>query len=370
MAQAAVRQYEEDELLENTKGNQKATKNQQSKEKEIDNKQENSQPNAEDNNKEEDFYHYTVDTKDPDPWLKVHKFKLIALVLLVISAVAGNWFYGNHKLNVQTKAYISDPKLNDLYYIDFRAIQTNLRPTEKYRMAKVADITGDIITLNFSSYFYPQKHELGETIRYAQLRFDKFFQEKRNNYSIKQLQAMIESGAIMLARRPEGNMLDGNLVIPDAAFNTNSSFLPGKKENFAGLEFLKHIKDGNNAQLAFNKFQESAEVGYAEGQVNLAQMYINKVAIEQNIVEKDYIESLAWLKKGALQAYEPAVLKYAIVCQQVESCTVADFYQELVQAGVNIEFATKTYSDRATTKELEKINKEAELRASKRTSNN
>ena len=185
-------------------------------------------------------------------------------------------------------------------------------------MAKVADITGDVVTLNYSSYFYPQKHELGETIRYAQLRFEKFFQEKRHNYSITELQGMVESGAIMLARRPEGNMLDGNLVIPDAAFLSNSVFMPGKKENFAGLEYLKRIGDVNNAQLAFDKFTESAEQGFAQGQVNLAQMYLNKTAIEKGIVEKDLIEALAWFKKGALQAYEPAVLKYSIVCQQVE----------------------------------------------------
>eukprot|EP00487_Bulimina_marginata_P004567 TRINITY_DN21159_c0_g1_i1.p1 TRINITY_DN21159_c0_g1~~TRINITY_DN21159_c0_g1_i1.p1 ORF type:complete len:108 (+),score=23.55 TRINITY_DN21159_c0_g1_i1:50-325(+) len=91
---------------------------------------------------------------------------------------------------------------------------------------------------------------------------------------------MNESGAIFLARRPEGNMLDGNLVVPDKAFTSNTMFMPGKKENFAGLEFLKHINDGNNAQLAFDKFEESAESGFAEGQVNLAQMYLNKYAID------------------------------------------------------------------------------------------
>jgi len=114
----------------------------------------------------------------------------------------------------------------------------------------------------------------------------------------------------------------------------------------------------NNAQLAFDKFQESAELDYAPGQVNLAQMYLNNTAVEKGVIEKDLIEALAWFKKGALQAYEPAVLKYSIVCQQVESCTVADFHQELVKAGVNIEFATKKYTDSATTKRLEKLNQE------------
>lgn len=357
MAQA-VRKYEEDDLLQEAGENQKKPEQQT-----TNNKVEHESTDQNQDDQKEPYYHYTVDTKDPDPWLKVHKFKILGLVLVGIAAVAANWFYVDHKLSVQTQRYISEPKLNDLYYIDFRLIESNLRPTEKFRMAKVADITGDVVTLNYSSYFYPQKHELGETIRYAQLRFEKFFQERRHNFSITKLQTMVESGAIFLARRPEGNMLDGNLVIPDAAFAPNSAFLPGKKENFAGLEYLKRVNDGNNAQLAFDKFTESAELGFAQGQVNLAQMYLHNVAIESAVVEEDKIEALAWFKKGALQAYEPAVLKYSIVCQQVESCTIADFYQELVKAGVNIEFATKTYTERATTKELERLNEESLKRA-------
>jgi len=361
MAQAAVRQYQEDDLLQDAEGSQEALDKQAKEENTEQVKQdETHESSAETGDKAqtEPYYHYTVDTKDPDPWLKKHKFKILALVLVCSVGIAANWLYGNHKLSVQTEAYISEPKLNDLYYIDFRLIKSNLRPTEKFRMAKVADITGDVVTLKYSSYFYPQRHELGETIRYAQLRFEKFFQEKRHNFSITQLQTMIESGAIFLARRPEGNMLDGNLVVPDAAFASNAVFMPGKKENFAGLEYLKRVNEGNNAQLAFNKFKESAELGFAQGQVNLAQLYLNNDVVEKGVIEKDLIESLAWFKKGALQAYEPAVLKYGIVCQQVESCTVADFYQELVKAGVNIEFATKTYTDRATTKELERLNEE------------
>jgi|GEM_PF-669592 len=360
MAQA-VRKYEEDEVLQEAESNRESLEQESLEKKAEQVEQEKSKDLSTEQNQDEQnepYYHYTVDTKDPDPWLQLHKFKILGVVLVAVIGVAANWLYGNHKLSVQTQNYISEPKINDLYYVDFRVIESNLRPTEKFRMAKVSDITGDVVTLNYSSYFYPQKHELGETIRYAQLRFEKFFQEKRHNFSITQLKAMIESGAIFLARRPEGNMLDGNLVIPDAAFASNSVFMPGKKANFAGLEYLKRVNEANNAQLAFDKFTESAESGYAPGQVNLAQMYLNDIAVEKGVVEKDLVESLSWFKQAALQAYEPAVLKYGIVCQQVESCTVADFYQELIKAGVNIEFATKTYTDRATTKELERLNEE------------
>ncbi|PKG81757.1 sel1 repeat family protein [Colwellia sp. 75C3] len=344
MPQAAIREYdEEDEHLHTAEVDQQEISEAQSEDAiaSVDS------PTAE-NDQEEPYYHYTVDTKDPDPWLVLHKTKIILLVLLAVVGVAGSVFYNDQKLNEETNAIIAAPQLNDFYYVDFRVIKENLRPAEKFRMAKVQDITGDVVTINFSSYFYLQEHELNEAIRYAQLRYEKFFQEKRHNYTITELQTMVDSGAIVLARRPEGNMLDGNVVVPDSHFESSSIFIPGKKENFAGLEYLKFTQDGDKAESALEKFEESADLGFAPGQVNLAQMYLNG-----NAVEKDLHESLVWLKEAALQAYEPAILKYAIVCQQVESCMVTDFYQELVNTGVNIEF-TKQADVMATTKAFAK----------------
>ncbi|PKI17541.1 tetratricopeptide repeat protein [Colwellia sp. 12G3] len=344
MPQAAIREYdEEDEHLPTAEVDQEALSQTQSEEAVacVD------APTAE-NEQNEPYYHYTVDTKDPDPWLVLHRTKIIVLVLLVVAGVAGSVFYKDLKLSEQTNAIIAEPQLNDFYYVDFRVIKDNLRPAEKFRMAKVQDITGDVVTINFSSYFYLQEHELNEAIRYAQLRFEKFFQEKRHNYTVSELQQMVESGAIVLARRPEGNMLDGNVVVPDSHFESSSIFIPGKKENFAGLEYLKFAKDADKAGMALEKFEESADLGFALGQVNLAQMYLNGTA-----VDKDLHESLVWLKKASLQAFEPAILKYGIVCKQVESCTVEDFYQELVKTGVNIEF-TKQADVMATTKAFAK----------------
>jgi len=345
MPQAAIRQYEEDEHLPEAEAHQQTVAAEAIQS--VD-------PLTSDNENDEQYYRYTVDTKDPDPWLVMHKAKLIVLVIFAAVAVAGGIFYKDLQLSEQSRAIVAKPEINDLYYVDFRLIKDNLRPAEKFRMAKVMDITGDVVTINFSSYFYFQEHELNEAIRYAQLRFEKFFQEKRHNYKISELESMIDSGAIVLARRPEGNMLDGNVVVPDSHFESSSVFIPGKKENFAGLEYLNFAEDSNKALLALAQFQISSDLGFAKGQVNFAQMYLNGIA-----VEKDLSEALALLKKASLQAYEPAVLKYAIVCQQVESCAVADFYQELVKAGVNIEF-TKQADVRATTKAFEKALEDAE----------
>ncbi len=285
------------------------------------------------------FYHYTVDTKDPDPWLKLHRIKIISFVILVIIAFVGNMLYQKNQIKQQTKAYITAPKIGDLYYLDFRKIQDNLRPSEKFRMAKVTDITGNVVTLKYSSYFYLKEHELNDAIRYGQLRFGRFFQERRHDFEIAELHRMIASGAIIKTRRPDGNVLDGNVVVPDKQFsNKNKLFIPGKKENSTGIELLK-LGGINNEERAYKQFSKSAEQGYAPGQVNLSQLYLTGKG-----VYKDEIEALAILRQAALSAYEPAVIKYTIICKKVDSCTVEDFYQDLIKAGVNIKFSEATKS--------------------------
>jgi len=329
MSQVVVREYEEDHLPELVADNADTEVNIETEAQiEVDDKK--SEDPAADN-QEEIYYHYTVDTKDPDPWLKVHKYKVLSFIFLVTFALTTNYLYKEHKKNLLTVSYVEKPKIGDIYFLDFRLMQENLRPTEKYRIAKLTDITGDIITLNYSSYFYPKKHELNETIRFAQLRFEKFFQVKRNNFTIPQLNAMVELGAILQVRRPDGNMLDGNLVVPDKQFETNKVFIPGNKENLAGVEFLKFEY---SYALAFEKFKASAALGFAKGQVNLAQMYLTGKGVDKNVQL-----ALHWLKQGSLQANESAIIKYGIVCERIASCYMDIFYQELLDAGVNIEFS-------------------------------
>ncbi|MFQ3265133.1 MAG: hypothetical protein ACI9U5_001002, partial [Colwellia sp.] len=158
MPQSAIREYdEEDDNLPTVKVEQQALSQAQSED-------EGANSLTAENVQEEPYYHYTVDTKDPDPWLILHKTKIIILVFLVVAGLVANIFYRDIKLSEQTDAIIASPQLNDFYYVDFRIIKENLRPAEKFRMAKVQDITGDVVTINFSSYFYLQEHELNEAI--------------------------------------------------------------------------------------------------------------------------------------------------------------------------------------------------------------
>lgn len=68
-----------------------------------------------------------------------------------------------------------------------------------------------------------------------------------------------------------------------------------------------------------------------DGQINLAEMYISGLH-----VEKDLNKAIFWLKQASLQSSKPAILKYGIVCKQIELCDIVDFYQELKANGVNI----------------------------------
>ena len=72
MPQAAIRQYEEDEHLLSADVDQELESKGETEEAATANS-----PTA-DNAQKEPYYHYTVDTKDPDPWLIMHKTKIIA----------------------------------------------------------------------------------------------------------------------------------------------------------------------------------------------------------------------------------------------------------------------------------------------------
>ena len=250
--------------------------------------------------------------------------------ILAISQIF-SWFAERDNEQIQTSQYLASPKVDDLYFLDFRLLSSALRPKEKFRLAKVVDITGDIITLLYSDFYYSQHNQIKDSIRYSHLRFNDYFQSKRYNFSLNELQSMHSSGAIYLIKRPRYNQLYGNYISPIKTTNVNNIFIPGKNENNSGKAFLLAKNVENSLEDAFYYFQKSADLGYAKGQTNLAELYLN-----DNFDNNDLLKSLFWLKQAAKQSYKPAILKYVIVCKQVALCSEYDFYQELVDAGVNI----------------------------------
>jgi len=253
----------------------------------------------------------------------------------------------NHAEQVKAASlsYINSPKINDVYFLDFRLLSDALRPKEKYRLAKVVDITGEIVTLQYGNMFYLRQQSLKDSIRYGQLRYRKYFESKRNDIHFEQVKNMWQSGAIYLVKRPILDKLFGNYVSPEKEHYSSGIFFPGKHENVSASSFLKsnHIED--NLNQAFDLFQKSAQLGFAKGQVNLAQMYLNGQHVEKNLQQ-----ALFWFKQAALQSYKPGILKYVIVCEQLSHCDLAAFYQLLISSGVNIkvrEMKLKLLSDSA-----------------------
>ncbi|PKI12908.1 tetratricopeptide repeat protein [Colwellia sp. 12G3] len=228
-------------------------------------------------------------------------------------------------------AYLVSPKVNDIYFLDFRILSENLRPNEKYRIAKVVDITGDIVTLLYGNVFYLRQQSLKDSIRYGQLRYKDYFESKRYDLKLSQLKTMHESSAIYMIKRPDQNMLYGNYINDPKPELGSTLYIPGKRENIAGLSFKTSSYQENNLQQAFERFSRSAQLGFAQGQINLAQMYLNG-----EYIDKDLSQAMYWFKQAALQSDKAGVLKYVIVCRQVSYCQEGDFYQELTDAGVNI----------------------------------
>lgn len=252
-------------------------------------------------------------------------------ILLCLAYYSYYILYKTYQDQQQTRAIVAAPKINDIYLLDFRILSSNLRPNEKYRIAKVVDITGDIITLMYGSFYYPSQHATINSIYYGQLSYKDYFEAKRFDYKHNQIKQKLASGAIYQAMRPMQDKLLGQRVGPEQRVFHSNIFIQGRRENLTGEAFLNERFSETNLKQAFELFTKSANYDFAQGQVNLAQMYING-----QYVEKDLNKALFWLNQASLQSHKPAILKYEIVCKQLSSCQIYDFFRNLVAAGVDV----------------------------------
>lgn len=210
-------------------------------------------------------------------------------------------------------------------------MRDDLRPNEKYRLAKVVDITGDIITLVYGNFYYQHKHAAINSIYYGQLSYKNSFEPKRYDYPLEKIQQKLNSNALYLAKRPVRGKLFGQRVTPELRNFRQKIMTPGYKKNVTGEAFLNERFSETNLHQAFDFFLASANYNFAQGQVNLAQMYINGQHVEKNLNT-----ALYWLNKASLQSNKSATLKYEIICQQVPECELYDFFKNLKAHGVDV----------------------------------
>ncbi|GLX77077.1 hypothetical protein tinsulaeT_04170 [Thalassotalea insulae] len=260
--------------------------------------------------------------------LVANLIKAVVVVFILLYLTARYQQY-NAEQNA-TEQLLTSPKVNDIYFLDFRLISDNLRPNEKYRVAKIFDITGDIVTLRYGDLLFANKHSAEDSVRFGQLRYQDYFQPERINLTVQELQQWRAKEAIYLVKRPKLNKLFGNYVGPVNQSQPSMQFIQGRREYYTGRAHLANSLSETSIEDAFYYFEKSATLGYSLGQVSLAELYLT------DEYGHDLESSLYWLERAALQSHKPAILKYGIICQQVENCNLGDFYQMLIENGVNL----------------------------------
>jgi len=239
----------------------------------------------------------------------------------------------------QSQTYIEAPKINDFYYLDYRNVAGDQRPHHKYRVAKIVDITGDTVSLTYGNYFYPLKNSLSHAVSFGQSTNFDYFEKQRHNFSFTELDNLFEQGFIYRVVRPEFTgiglniavyMIDGIAVTNAAVVKEKWHYIPGKRENTQGVAHLKAEHMDDRFEKAFVLLKKSAELGYAPGQTNLAELYLTFSDIEGN---GDVEKAAHWLFQAALQGYQPAIEKYRVICDLEEACNIDDFYQALNESG-------------------------------------
>jgi len=269
------------------------------------------------------------------PLFKFHviAFKFTGLFLLL--AMLGYWYADVRQGNLQTDQYVVAPKVDDFYFLDYRLMADNLAPSAKYRLAKVVDVTGDVVSLVYSSSIYNRSSLLSSSIKSGQVLAGKYFSAKRYDFSVDQLKGMRTSGAILTIKRPINNWLYGLLITNPTPFRSYSTVSLGPRHNNIGLAYLEANFLKNNLQSAFKQFVLSAEHDYVYGKYNLAKMYLS--GKHQGLNGKPDIEkALFWFKQASFHPNKSAIEKYTILCRKIEYCDIEGFYQELLKAGVNL----------------------------------
>ena len=255
--------------------------------------------------------------------------KFVGLFLLIYVAIT--WWQSHQEQQRVTEQLITYPQINDFMLIDHRKMVTYHRPGEKYRVAKVVDITGDTVSLVLGNFFYQHESSFREAIASGQTRAYRYFSKQNYNFTLAQLAELYQRDGIKIAARPEGNMLYGNFVINDTGYRVGGAYIPGEREYASGLAFEQATYIQDHQVTAFIKFEQSAQMGFVLGQVKLAELFL-----AGEVVKTDLASALYWLEQASLQSNLRAIKKYGIVCQQTKDCQLEPFYQRLIDHGVNL----------------------------------
>ncbi|WP_286265029.1 tetratricopeptide repeat protein [Thalassotalea atypica] len=249
------------------------------------------------------------------------------LVLMILALCY--WQYQAYQKELQTQAYITSPKVNDFYFLNYQGIAENIRPHEKYRLAKVTIVNGNEVSVVYSRYIYAKMSALKIDIKGGMVIDSRYFNRNEHKYTIPQFQAFYRKDIVTEVLRPKSNRLFGNVVVNDVSINKHYKNL-ADMHNDRGLAFMANSQVEGNIESAREYFSKAARLGLSKGQVNLAKSYL----IENK--EDNTKQALFWLDKAAHQGNQEAIKLYLSNCKSTNGCFKNEFKKNMKAAGFEV----------------------------------
>jgi hypothetical protein len=124
--------------------------------------------------------------------------------------------YEEHKTEqLEASVLIANPKINDIYFLDMRLLNSNLERKNKYKLAKVVRVTDDNVVIVYGSFFYQWQYAVVNSIQYGDLSNSDYFTLIPDYIPFSKIQEMKRNGSIYLVKRPIQNKMYGNFVSPE-----------------------------------------------------------------------------------------------------------------------------------------------------------
>ena len=112
-------------------------------------------------------------------------------------------------------AFIINPKVNDIYFLDMRLIKDKLERKNKYKLAKVVSVSDGSVAIVYGRFFYQWQYAVVNSIQYGELSNRDYFTLILDYISFSKINEMKSDGAIYLVKRPLQNKIYGNFVSPE-----------------------------------------------------------------------------------------------------------------------------------------------------------
>lgn len=152
----------------------------------------------------------------PIPKLSVSLNKLVLLLCFLVILYFGYGKYEEHKTEqLEASVLIVNPKINDIYFLDMRLLNSNLERKNKYKLAKVVRVTDDNVVIVYGNFFYQWQYAVVNSIQYGDLSNSDYFTLIPDYIPFSKIQEMKRNGSIYLVKRPIQNKMYGNFVSPE-----------------------------------------------------------------------------------------------------------------------------------------------------------